>query len=157
MSKRTRKTKEGQAEGYPIRDARKDLVITVTKNDIKSAKPEDSYACAAAHALCRDPKYKKAKVTKNVTYVLLTNGWWERYITPADLYVELIVFDRGGRMEPADYKLTAPKGSMRLGHHAKPRGPHKTAGQRKTVHTIDHVRPNAPKGIGAFKALMEGR
>src|SRR5262245_47356808 len=154
MSKRPNERKD---QGYPVRDARRDLVINVTKNDIEKAVPEDSYACAAAHALCRDKRFKKAKVTKNVTYVLLASGWWERYITPDDLYINLIVFDRGGRMDAKDYKLKAPQGVMRLGHHAKPKGKGGTTGKVRVVHTIEHVRPNAPKGYGALKALMEGR
>lgn len=157
MAKQRRRTEKSKPN-YPVKDATRDLVINVTANDIKKAKPEDSYSCAAAHALCRNPKYKRAKVTKDTTYVQLANGSFVRYLTPQDLYIELIVYDRGGRMEAKQYKLLAPTGSKRLGHHVKPKGKGGGTGKLpRIIHNIEHVRPNAPKGYGALKALMEGR
>ena len=139
-----------------LRDAKRDLVLTVTEQDIKSSKPNDKGACAAAHALCRQEKFKKAWVHKTKTYVQLKDGTWERYVTPDNLYFEIMVFDRGGRMEAGDFKLEAPKGVQRLGAHQKPKGKAKKTGRLPNpIHVIMNVRENAPKGPNMFKHFDE--
>lgn len=138
-----------------ITDAKRDLVIHVTKADIRNATRSENKSCAVARALCRQENYKQAIVNKSRTVVQLKDGSWQRYITPENLYVELMVFDRGGEMQPDDYVLKAPKGSLRLGHHAKPKGPHlKTNGARKR-HVIENVREDAKRGIAMYKSLEE--
>jgi hypothetical protein len=141
----------------PLKDAKRDLILTVKEADIKGAKRKDNDACAAANALCRQGHFKQAKVFKTTTYVQLRDGSWERFITPKALYMEIMIYDRGGRFEAGDFRLEAPKGIKRLGHHAKPRGSlGKTGKPSKTIHTIDNVRANAPKGRGAYENLLFG-
>lgn len=133
-------------------DAKRDLILTVTDSDIKSAKPMNKAACAAANALCRQEKFKQAWVHKTKTYVQLKDGTWERYVTPDDLYFEIMVFDRHGQMAAGEYKLTAPKGTQKLGAHQKPKGKaKKTARLPNPIHVITNVRENAPKGPNMFK------
>lgn len=135
-----------------LKDAKRDLILTVTEEDIKSSKPSDKSACAAAHALCRQEKFKQAWVHKTKTYVQQKDGTWDRYITPKDLYFEIMVFDRGGQMQAGDYRLAAPKGIHKLGAHQKPKGKAKrTAKLPNPIHVIMNVRENAPKGNGVFR------
>lgn len=135
-----------------LRDAKRDLVLTVTAADIKSSKPMDKGACAAANALCRQEKFKQAWVHKTKTYVQHRDGTWERYVTPKDLYFEIMVFDRGGQMNAGEFKLAAPKGIHRLGAHQKPKGKaNKTAKLPGLIHVITNVRENAPKGAALFR------
>jgi len=141
---------------YPVKDATRDLVLSITENDIKTAKRRDNYACAAAHALCRQQHYKQARVNKTTTMVALADGSWLRFITPGDLYTELMIFDRGGRMAAGQYILKAPKGTLKLGYRPKPTGPKAETGRpRRKQHVIDNVREDAPKGGAAYRALFE--
>jgi hypothetical protein len=140
----------------PVKDAKRDLVLHITPADIKGSKPGDGDYCAVANALCRQEKFKTARVHKGVTYVMHTDGTVTRYKTPQSLYVELLIFDRGGRMEPGEHKLQAPRGSERLGHHEKPKGPKARTGKPvRAVHLVKSVREDAPKGIQSLKALFE--
>lgn len=139
----------------PLIDATKDLVLTVTAADIKGASRKDQNECAAAHALCRQGHFRSAQVHKGRTYIEQRNGMWLRYMTPDDLHKELLIFDRGGRMEPGDFILKAPKGVQRLGAHAKPKGRGGQTGRPpRKIHVIENVRADAPRGRNLFKRLM---
>jgi hypothetical protein len=141
----------------PLKDATRDLVLHITEADIRGAKRGDNSNCAAAHALCRQEKnFKAARVSKTKTYVFQRDGTMLRFITPGSLYTELMIFDRGGRMEAGDFILQAPKGSQKLGAHIKPRGPHRTAKPSRKMHMIEKVRDDAPKGPGLYRSLMDG-
>jgi hypothetical protein len=140
----------------PVSDAKRDLVVHLTDADVKGSKRADQDYCAVANALCRQEHFKTARVHKGVTYVMKTDGTVDRYITPRDLYIELMIFDRGGKMEARDYKLQAPRGSKRLGHHEKPKGKKgKTGKPSKIVHLVKSVREDAPKGIKSLQSLFE--
>ena len=140
---------------YGVKDAPKDLILTIEPEDIKTAKRRESGTCAAAYALCRMGTFNEARVYRNVTYARKLDGTWLRFITPKDLYVELMVFDRGGRMETGEYRLKAPTGTKRLGHHPKPKGnAGKTGRLPTTPHIIESVRDLAPKGRSTIKALF---
>jgi hypothetical protein len=140
---------------YAVKDATKDLVLKITNRDIDTSKRKANDACAAAHALCRQGGFKEARVYKTTTYVKHANGTWTRFTTPKDLYMEIMIFDRGGKMEAGEYKLTAPKGSLRLGHHMKPTGKLRQTGRMPaTPHIVGNVRDNAPKGRNHLAALF---
>lgn len=136
-----------------LSDAKKDLFLTITKKDIKQAIPQSNDSCAAANAICRQEGYKEVRVYKTKTYIKLLNGHWLRYITPKDLYIEIMIFDRGGKMLEGNYRLTAPKGVQRLGQQLKPTGPKRTARLPTTPHYLTNVRENAPKGPAQFKVF----
>lgn len=151
MSKRLR-----SPDNAKLSDARRDLVLTVTPSDIKGATRGDNSACAAAHALCRQEKYRQAKVFKTKTYVQQRDGSWLRYITPGSLYTELMIFDRGGRMEAGDFILPAPKGIQKLGAHTKPKGRGGQTGKPpRSMHLIEKVRDSAHKGPALARHLAE--
>lgn len=150
------KAKLADIENVRCTDARRDLVLHIRAGDIKGAKKEDNYACAAAHALCRQEHFRQAKVCKTTTFVQNKDGSWTRYRTPKSLYIELIVLDRGGQMAAGDHILQAPKGSHKLGAHVKPKGKGGTTGRApKPQYTIENVRPNSPRGRGAITALLQ--
>jgi len=66
-----------------------------------------------------------------------------------------MIFDRGGRMEEGDYILRAPKGSEKLGAHAKPRGKGgKTGKMPRQMHMVENVRADAPRGRGAYATMF---
>lgn len=139
----------------PLKDAPRDLVLTVTERDIAGADRRKTNSCAAANALCRQEKYAEARVFKTKTYVKLRDGSWQRFCTPGSLYVELMIYDRGGRMAAGDFVLRAPKGIEKLGAHVKPRGPHLTTGKpSRSMHTIENVRESAKRGPALFKDLF---
>jgi hypothetical protein len=141
---------------YAVKDATKDLILTVDDSDIKTAKRRESGTCAAAYALCRQGSFNEARVYRKVTYARKLDGTWLRFITPDDLYVELMVFDRGGRMQAGEFRLRAPTGVKRLGHHPKPKGKGGKTGKLPTTpHIIESVRDIAPKGRSSLKALFE--
>src|SRR5215204_5353922 len=100
-----------------VSDAKNNLTLHITANDIKGAVRADNDACAAAHALCGQEHFKRAIVHKTKTYVQLKDGTWLRYVTPKSLYTEIMIFDRGGRMQADDHILQAPKGTQRLGRY----------------------------------------
>jgi hypothetical protein len=140
------KKRQTQAD-FPLKDARRDLVLHITEGDIKGSKRKDNDACAAATALCRQEHFKEAKVYKTKTYVKLKDGSWERYVTPKALYTEIMVFDRGGRFEAGEFILKAPKGIQKLGAHRKPTGSRLLTGKpSRAIHIVANVRDNAPKG-----------
>ena len=141
---------------YKVKDASKDLILTVDADDIKVARRRESGTCAAAYALCRMGTFNEARVYRKVTYARKLDGTWLRFITPDDLYVELMVFDRGGRMQAGEFRLKAPTGTKKLGAHYKPKGTRGTTGKLPTTpHIIEAVRGVAPKGKNTLKALFE--
>jgi hypothetical protein len=140
----------------PLSDALRDLVLYVSPADIKGAKRGDSNHCAAANALCRQEHFKRAKVFKTKTYVQTKGGDWLRYITPKPLYNEIMIFDRGGKMEGGEFILPAPKGVQKLGAHVKPTGRGGATGKSpRKMHVIEKVRDSAPKGNNLFNRLND--
>ena len=141
---------------YACRDATRDLILKIKQTDITGAKKKKNNACAAANALCRQEHFKEARVYKGVTYVKKLDGSWLRYITPKDLYMEIMIFDRGGAMELGEFKLLAPTGVKKLGAHRKPTGKAgKTGRLPHTPHILGNVRDHAPKGRNHLAALFE--
>jgi hypothetical protein len=150
------KQKAKRPVDYAVKDATKDLFLHITKRDISSAKPSQNDACAAANALCRQENFKEARVYKTTTYVKKSNGSWLRYVTPRDLYMEIMIFDRGGTMLEGNYRLAAPKGFKRLGQHAKPTGKLRKTGKLPIrPHVVTNVRDHAPKGVNHLAALFK--
>jgi hypothetical protein len=106
-----------------IRDARRDLVITVTVNDINSANTKDPSNCAIAKA-CERQEDVESRIHISRVYLKKGNKPWVRYMTPKSLRTEIIAFDRGGTFQAGNYILLAPKGRQKLGarnHPTRPR------------------------------------
>lgn len=124
-------------DGLPVKDARKSVILHVTTGDIRKAKVKDPSACAAALACKRDLGAKEAQIHKSRTY-LRFNGHWTRYLTPASLQAEIVAFDRGGRFEPGEHRLTKMAPSRPFN---KKTGPRKTKGKlRGSYHRVANIR-----------------
>lgn len=111
-----------------VRDAKRDLVITVKEGDVSSAKKKAQNACAMANAICRQERGEitEARVHKTVTLIKHKSGKWERYRTPIALYLQLHMFDKTGQFEVGDYRLRKPEGMFTLENITK-----KAAGRKK--------------------------
>ena len=135
-----------------VRDAKRDLTITVKDHDVANAKKKTNNSCAMANAICRQEKGDiiEARVHKSVTLVKHRNGKWERYKTPLQLYLNLHMFDHTGKFAVGEYTLYKPTGSFTLEHinkassgRRKPRG--RTGAPTRHYHLIDGMRPEASK------------
>lgn len=91
-------------EGKPVKDANKQLQITIMPRDVKAGALKNATSCAAAQALVRSGVCQEARVHVNRTY-LKEGDKWTRYQTPPALRSEIVAFDRGGTFEPGEYKL----------------------------------------------------
>lgn len=137
-------------DGLPLRDALNDLIINVTNKDVRTQGKRSSTECAAAVAICREQKVTEARVYLSRVYVRKERHW-DRYVTPAALRTELVVFDRTGAFDVGKYRLMAPHETQKLGYRlpvpnkgkkgGKARAPqHVVAGVRETAKGPDGVR-----------------
>lgn len=101
-------------QGKAVKDANKELLVTITPQDVKAGAAKNATSCAAAQALVRQGICDEAKVHVNRTYIKKA-GKWLRFKTPPALRSEIVAFDRGGSFEPGDYKLMPMSPSQRRG------------------------------------------
>lgn len=106
--------------GKPIVDSTEDLVVHVTRDCVRRAKPMDPTQCAVAKALTKEKGVVSARVQ-------LTRTWIEyptkivRYITPESAAREIVSFDRRAGFDTGDYRLKAPSQHDRIGQRRKSR------------------------------------
>lgn len=104
-----RKQNNNVFEGAPVVDARQPLVVTVTKEDIKTSHRKTNNECAFAYAVKREYGVKQVRVHLARTYVMAaTKNRWIRYQTPNALRSEIIAFDRGGEFQAERFTLLVP-------------------------------------------------
>ena len=140
--------------GREIRDAKKDITITVTKGDVNHASLKNPASCAMARA-CNRQEGKEARIHVSRVY-LAPNGskYWSRYVVPQRLRTEIISFDRGGLFAPDTYTLLAPTRSKVLGYSSTqlPRD-HGNRGNRKRKkirgpkHIVKDIRTGPANGV----------
>ena len=129
-----------QIEGLPVKDARKSVILQITTSDVKRGRVKSPENCAAAIACKRQLGASEAHVHKSRTY-LRFNGHWVRYLTPASLQAEIVAFDRGGKFEPGEHRLTKMQPSRAWG---KKRGPGTSKSKKKQgYHVVKNIRPMA--------------
>lgn len=135
----------------PLRDATNDMIIHVTPKDVKTSEKKSNVGCAAAVAICREQKVTEARVYLSRTYIRRP-GYWDRYVTPAALRTELVVFDRTGNFDPGEYRLTAPRDTQKLGYRPSRTNPVKKGKQRARApqHVVAGVRDLAT-GAGGVR------
>lgn len=127
-------------DGLPVKDAKKSVILAITAGDVKKGKVKDIGSCAAAVACKRQLGATEAHVHKTRTY-LRYNGHWERYMTPQSLQAEIVAFDRGGKFEPGEHRLTKMAPSRPLG---KKSGPRRDKGKkRQGYRVVKNIRPSA--------------
>jgi hypothetical protein len=124
--------------GLKVVDAKKQLKIRITPQDIRDGDSKDPAMCAAALACKRDLKATDARVHVSRTYIKL-NGQWLRFQTPSSLRSEVVAFDRGGKFFPGEYVISPMSPSGHLGAVRKVPSRHTgTHPQRKPVRRVLH-------------------
>ena len=141
-------------DGIEVRDGTGEIIIHITKRDAVTGrgKPDD---CAAAKACCRLDGVIEARVYRTRTFLLRKSGnkkFWERYRTPDAIRNELIAFDRGGRFEPDDYRMTpcaAQSAAGRASALEKRQVQNQSAAQAKAANATHRQRcPRARPDLG---------
>lgn len=130
-----------EIDGRPVKDARRSMPITITKEDVKAARRKRPDTCAIAQTCMRQPGVKEVRIHLTRAYVRKGNGAWERLKVPRNLRSEIIAFDRGGRFAPGEYVLYKISPSDR--YQARPqREPGPRTGKRKVrkMHYVTDVR-----------------
>jgi hypothetical protein len=141
-------TKLTSIDNLPVQDARKPMVLTITKADCKNGDPKHPNSCAVARSLQREFRAKEVRVHLARVYIKTSPDKWTRYIVPKSLRSEIIAFDRGGEFAPGEYYLSAARPSVQLG--AKRKVPKRKTGthpqrarSNKKYHIVTDVR-NGP-------------
>lgn len=139
----------GLPDDTPIFDAKKDLDITVERQDVRYAKPRDPLHCGYANAICRQTGASAAAVRRWATYIA-TERYGKpailRYITSHDMRVILSRFDRTEKMASHTETLRAPTISVQLetmARYQRKRAADIKSGKRAVNHTGPQ-RPHSP-------------
>jgi hypothetical protein len=137
-----------EINGKKVIDARKGMMIEVTKEDCRKGRTKDPSACAAAKAILREhEEVLSARVHRGRTYLEYEDRW-VRYSTSRSLSFELAVFDRDKGFEPGVYSIAAPSPAARLDAEKKrleglvdSRTDHSKNKTRLKRHDITNIRP----------------
>lgn len=133
-------------DGLPVKDARRNVRITITPDDVKKARRKKPNTCAIAQTCLRQPDVKEVRIHLSRAYMRKNGKEWERFLVPRTLRSEIIAFDRGGRFAPGEYVLYRPSKATKLGQQtgssAGQTQPHSTRGKRKRRphHVVTDVR-----------------
>ncbi len=104
-----------EINGLPVIDAKKAIVVRITKNDISKAIPKQPDGCAIVRACIRGLHVLEARVHLSRIYLRTNASNWQRYATPPALRDEIIAFDRGGTFSPCEATLAVVRASARTG------------------------------------------
>jgi len=126
-------------EGLPVVDAKKPVVIHVTKTDVTKGQKAEPEACAMAQACMRELKVARVRINIGRTYILFGKVW-HRYKTPASIAREIVSFDRGATFEPGTYRIAPVMPSLRLGvaKKRKKTAPPKVKNPKKAPHKMTY-------------------
>lgn len=130
-----------------IRDAKRKLVIRVTKGDVHGAKRANHEDCAVARAIKRCFHANQVVVAKSRTYVQMApNSEWDRYETPEAIRTEMVVLDRGAAFQEDEYTLRPLRPSARKGARGTraDRRAAYTGRKRSPIHIVEGVRARIP-------------
>lgn len=101
-------TKYANASGLPVEDAKHDLVVSVTKTDVKRGDNKNPENCALARAILAERPEAKRVFIFRTTAIVETARRIVRYALPESVQREVEAFDRFGVFEPGAYKIKAP-------------------------------------------------
>lgn len=139
-----------------IVDAKKAVNLELSKPDIKKAITKDPSHCAFAVCAVRTLKADEALIYRTRAY-LRYGGQWVRYAVPPSTAIELLVFDRGGKVEGGKYRLLPPSPANRLGLVRGERKKKKkmlVPGRKpRMIHKTKNVRVEAAKGQAIYERL----
>jgi hypothetical protein len=126
--------------GEKVVDATKPLKLTITDRDVSLGNTKDPGACAAARACMRETHATAARVHVGRTYLKIGEKW-VRFNTGAALRSEIVAFDRGGKFEPGEYKLSPPQPSHRASGKRQGTTPTRRTGKKRAKpHIMTGVR-----------------
>lgn len=129
-------------DGLPVIDATESVILRVTARDIRGASIKEPNQCAIARACRRVLHVKEARIHLSRMYLRTNDHNWVRYAVPKSARAEMIAFDRGGNIEPAEFKFDRVKPSDRLGKPNK--SPRKSTGKPgnplRKPHIVTNVR-----------------
>ena len=122
-----------------VRDANKDIMISVTSKDVNSSEVKKHKNCALAVACKR--QFDGAIVSLKTTY-LIRGTVATRYLTTESASREIVSFDRKGGFSVGDYKLKKPSPTLRLGSGRQPseKGGNRKQSPPRFQHRTDNVR-----------------
>lgn len=140
-----------------IVDAKKPVNLELSKPDIKNAITKDPSHCAFAVCAVRTLKADEALVYRTRAY-LRFGGQWVRYAVPPATAIELLIFDRGGKVEGGKYRLLPPSAANRLGlvrgDRKKKKKKTVVPGRKpRMIHKTKNVRVEAAKGTAIYERL----
>jgi hypothetical protein len=99
-------------------DAKKNITIKVTDEDCRGSTSKAPNECAMATAFKRT--YDGAIISVASAYLVKGKTAY-RYKVPITVAREIVTFDRHHDFAPGEYRLTAPRGTQRLGQVIFPR------------------------------------
>lgn len=140
-----------------IVDAKKPISLDLSKADIKKAINKDPAHCAFAVCAVRTLKADEVLVYRTRAY-LRFGGQWVRYVVPPATAIELLIFDRGGKVEGGKYRLLPPSPTNRLGlfrgeKDKKKKKTGKNSRKPRMIHKTKNVRVEAAKGQAIYERL----
>lgn len=127
-------------DGKPCFDAKKPIVLHITKQDVARANVKKPDTCAVAQTCLRKKGVKEVRIHLSRAYVRFNATNWQRFMVPTALRSEIVSFDRGGRFSPGDYSLYAPEPSKKLGADKRKRPSAPKGNRRRKYHQLTDVR-----------------
>ena len=121
-----------------VKDAKRSIAITVTKQDTTSAEVRKHHECALAQACKRELHVDGAIISVSRAY-LIKNGVATRYEVPAIIGREIVSFDRGTGFHTGVYVLGKITKDHKQGRKIKGGGQH-TGTRTKARHFTSGIR-----------------
>jgi hypothetical protein len=128
-----------------VRDAKKGLVLEVTKADCASKQVKSHKACAAAVACQRQEHADGVVISRAIAYIV-KDKIATRYCVPNSLTREVVAFDRGAKFEPGIYALSTPPDDIAIGREKPSTAP--TKNPKKRGEQVRHVTTNIRTVLG---------
>lgn len=100
-----------EKNGLTRENAKHNLIVSVTKTDVRLGESKNPEGCAIARAiLATKPESKRVFIFRSTAFVE-TARRLIRYNLPPSVQKEVVAFDRFHTMEPGVYQLSAPSPS----------------------------------------------
>jgi hypothetical protein len=134
-----------------VKDAMRNAVIVVTKNDANSKAVRKHDACAMAVACKRKFHLDGVIISRSVAYLVKGNTA-RRFKLPESISREVVSFDRGGGFAVGRYELSTMPPCSRLGVRPNRSG---NRGIPGAIKRSRHITTNARAVLGGKKPLDE--
>ena len=147
-------------DGVPVVEAKADLMIFVTKEDISCGVRKDPCQCAIAQAVKRavGDGGGEAEIHRGIAYVKAPDEAgevvWHRFRLGPRTRKRVETFDKTGKVDPAGYLLKAPTRTQTLDfRRAQPKRAAKKPGSRGRIRTGEQINTDETvrSGSGAIR------